>query len=111
MKLGDMTRGIKDGALGLSLKAFLNDRFSDYGEATECKVDTRNCRVSLTAMMRGEREPVTAVIEHYELQEQNGERYIVLHELSSSRQWLTALLTRLFDGKRYKLTSAISRLL
>lgn len=111
MVLGGMARGLKDGALGLSLKAFLNDRFSEYGEATDCKVDTRNSRVSLTAMMHGEREPVTAVIERYDLEEQDGERYIVLQRISTSRAWLTALLTRLFAGKRYKLPAAVSRLL
>ncbi len=110
MVFGDVTRGIKDGALGLSLKAFLNERFSEYGEATECKVNTREGRVSLTAMMRGERDAVTAILERYDLEEQSGEHYIVLRKISSSRPWLTSLLTRLFTGKRYKLPAAISRL-
>lgn len=111
MVFGNMTRGIKDGALSLSLKAFLNDRFSEYGEATECKVNTREGRASLTAMMRGEREAVTAVIERYDLEEEGGEHYIVLRKISSSRPWLTTLLTRLLAGKRYKLPAAVNRLL
>lgn len=111
MVLGNVTRGFKDGALSLSLKAFVNDRFSEYGEATECKVDTRAARVSLTATMRGEHEPVTAVVERYELVTENGQHYIVLHRFSSSRPWLTTLLTQLFGGKRYKLPAAITALL
>lgn len=97
--------------MGMSLKALINDRLRAYGEAIECKVDTRAGRISLTAVMRGEREPVTAVIERYELERVEGDHYIVLQQFSSSREWLATLMTQLFTGKRYKLPSAINRLL
>ena len=109
--LGKMARGVKDGALALSAKAYLNDRFREYGEVLDCRIDTKQSHLAITALLAGERDPITATLERYELQHQGSDTYIVLHEISSSRLWLGRLLTRLFSGKRYKLPSAVSKLL
>jgi hypothetical protein len=102
---------MKDSALAMSAKAYLNDRFSEYGEVLDCAIDTRAARLSITALLTGEREPITATVERYALDTEGDERYIVLHDFSSSRQWIGSLLTRLFSGKRYKIPSAVSKLL
>ncbi len=109
--LRKMARGVKDGALALSAKAFLNDRFREYGEVIECSIDTSATRLSITAMLTGEREPITVAVEHYTIEPEGTERYIVLHKLSSSRAWIGALLSRLFSGKRYKIPAAVTKLL
>lgn len=111
MGLSDIARRIKDDALALSFKALFNDRFGDFGHATKCQVDTRRSRISLTAVLHGEQEPVTAILERYELVTVDGDRYIVLHRLSSSRLWIDKLLTQTLANKRYKLPAAINRLL
>ena len=109
--LGKMARGVKDSALALSAKAYLNDRFREYGEVLDCRIDTKENNLGITALLSGERDPITATVERYELQQEGHETYIVLHEIGSSRAWLSKLLTRLFSGKRYKLPSAVSKLL
>ena len=109
--LGKMARGVKDSALAMSAKAYLNDRFREYGEVLDCVIDTKECRLSITALLTGEREPLTATVERYELETEGKELYIVLHEFSSSRQWVGNLLTRLFSSKRYKIPAAVSKLL
>lgn len=111
MSLKDIARRIKDQTLARSFKALFNDRFGELGQATECQVDTGRSRISLTALLHGEREPVTAVLERYELEFIDGERYIVLRQLSSSKLWVDKLLTQTFANKRYKLPTAINRLL
>lgn len=109
--LKGMARGMKDGALAMSLKAFVNDRFREYGEVTECTVNTAEARLTVHAMLKGERDPASATIERYEIETENGEHYIRLLRFTSSRAWLTLLLNKLFGGKRYKLPASISRLL
>lgn len=111
MGLANIARRMKDHTLALSFKTLFNERFGEFARATECQVDTRISRISLTALMHGEQEPVTAVLEHYELETIGGERYIVLRRFSSSRQWIDKLLARLFTDRRYKLPIAIDRLL
>jgi len=109
--LRSLARGVKDGALAMALKAYVNDRLSAYGEVTDCTVDTNTNRLTVKAMLKGERESVTATIERYELEKEGEDHYIVLKQFSSSRAWLTLLLTKLFSGKRYKLPAAVSTLL
>ncbi|MDB5987826.1 MAG: hypothetical protein JWR16_2879 [Nevskia sp.] len=109
--LGTLARGVKDGALGLSFKAYLNDKFKEYGDVTDVAVDTQANRLTLKAMLRGEKDQVSATIERYDIEKSGSDYFIVLRQFSSSRAWLTLLLSQLFAGKRYKLPSAVSKLL
>jgi hypothetical protein len=106
-----IARGMKDGALGVALKAYVNDKLSAYGEVIDCDLDTKNSKVTIKAMLKGERESVTATIDRYELEREGADRYIILRSFSSSRPWLTLLLKQLFTNKRYKLPGAVSSLL
>ena len=106
-----MLAGLKDGALALGLKTYLNEKFRDYGEIIDCEVDTSACSISLHAMLRGEREPVTAKVARYEIKRDSEGAYIVLHELASSREWLSRLLNALFANKRYAVPGAVGALL
>ncbi len=109
--LGTLARGMKDGALGLTFRAYLNDKFKEYGEVTDVVVDTQGNRLMIEAMLRGETDRVTATIERYDIEKTGDGIFIVLRQFSSSRAWLTLLLTQLFSGKRYKLPSAVRKLL
>ena len=109
--LRSLARGVKDGALAIALKAYVNDKLGAYGEIIDCSVDTDLNRLTVKAILKGERDSVTATIERYELQRDGEDHYIVLKQFSSSRAWLTLLLTQLFSGKRYKLPGAVSKLL
>lgn len=107
----NLARGMKDGALAMSLKAFANDRCRAYGEVLDCTVDTRNGKLKLHALLKGEKEPVTATIERYELESEGTDRYIVLKSFSSSREWLTTLLNQFVANKRFKLPDNVGRFL
>lgn len=109
--LGKLAKGMKDGALGIALKAFLNDRLHQYGEVLDCVVDTGKGRISVRAMLKGEKEPINAAVERYELEREGEALYATLRTFSSSRPWLTLLLGKIFTGKRYKLPSAVGSLL
>jgi len=109
--LKSMARGVKDGAIALSLKALMNDKLRDYGEVVDCSINTGDSRLTVRAMLKGERDPVTATVERYEIESEGEERYIKLHTFSTSRAWLTLLLNKLLAGKRYKIPAAVSKLL
>lgn len=106
-----MLTSIKDGALALGFKTYLNEKFKEYGEVLDCEVDTGISRITLHALLRGESEPVTAAVARYEIKRDSEGSYIVLHELSSSREWLSRLLNSLFANKRYAMPAAIAALL
>lgn len=102
---------LKDGAMAIALKAFLNEKFKEYGEVLDCDIDTVTGCISLHAQLHGESGPVTATVQQYEVKRDSEGAYIVLHKFSSSRAWLTTLLNSLFGNKRYAIPSALSVLL
>ena len=110
MVLG-MMRDMKDNALALALKQYINEKFSDLGEVLDCSLDTHAGELELKLRLPGETTPVLLNLAHYEIQKENGVSYIVLHDFSSSREWLGRLLARIFAGKRYKIPAAVSALL
>lgn len=97
--------------MAIALKAFLNDKFEEYGEVLDCDIDTVTGRISLHALLHGESGPVTASVEQYEVKRDHEGPYIVLHKFNSSRAWLTTLLNALFSNKRYAIPSALGVLL
>ena len=109
--LKGLARGMKDGALAVSLKAYVNDRLRDYGEIVECSIDTQLSRLTVKAMLKGERDPVTATVERYEIETEGEQRYIKLKQFSSSRTWLTLMLNKLLADKRYKIPTAVGKML
>lgn len=106
-----MANSMKDGAIAVGLRAYLNERFGDYGEILDCELDSASSRFTLHARLKGERDTVSATIERYELQREGEQVYIVLRSFSSSREWLTMLLQKLLGGKRYALPGAVGKLL
>ena len=109
--LGKLAKGMKDSALGLALKMYLNERLSEYGEVLECTVETGASRVSVRALLKGEKEPLNVAVEHYELEHEGDQLFATLRGFSSSRPWIALLLGKLLTGKRYKLPSAVHGLL
>lgn len=108
--LGKLAKTMKDGALGIALKAYVNDRLGDYGEVLDCNVDTGKSRIGVRVLLKGDKEPINAAVEKYELSTEGETLYATLRTFSSSRPWLTLLLTKLFTDKRYKLPSAVRNL-
>ena len=106
-----MLKGLKDGALSIGLRKLVNEKFGEYGEVQDCDIDTGKNRLVLRALLRGESAPITAIIDRYEIERSGDDVYIVLHKLSASREWLTQLLRRIGEGKRYKIPPAVAALL
>ncbi|MGB0955501.1 MAG: hypothetical protein ACPGZP_05810 [Panacagrimonas sp.] len=106
-----LTSGMKDGALSLAAKSFINDRLSDYGRLTECHINTHKSQITVTAMLKGEKAPIKAVIEKYDLECDGDVCYVTVRTISTDRPWITLMLTKLIGGKRYKLPAAVGNLL
>jgi hypothetical protein len=109
--LGKMAKSVKDGAIALGLRAYVNEKFGEYGEVIDCQVDTAASSLTVHARLKGERDTVSATLERYELQREGEQLFIVLRNFSSSREWLTLLLNKLLSGKRYPLPSKVGALL
>jgi len=109
--LKGIARGVKDSAIGMSLRAYVNDRLSEYGEIIDVNIDTAANRVTARALLKGERDAVTITVERYEIESEGEARYIKLKSFTASRAWLTQILNKLLADKRYKIPGAVSKLL
>lgn len=109
--LKNLARGMKDGAIGIALKSFLNERLSGFGEVLDARIDTRGQRVTLRLMLDGETEAIDVAVERYALEVVDGQRFITLEAISCSRPWIATALQKYLQGKRYKLPQAVANFL
>ncbi|MES0873352.1 hypothetical protein [Sinimarinibacterium thermocellulolyticum] len=109
--LGRIGKAMKDGALGVAIKTWANERYGDYGEIREVEVDTQAARIVIKVMMRGEREVIAVTIDRYALIEDGGKLYLRIDKLTTSREWITRLLNRLLDGRRFALPASVGKIL
>jgi hypothetical protein len=110
MVIGRIGTAMKDGAIGVAIKAWANDRYGDYGEIRAVDVDTRAARIVAKVQMRGEREIIAVTIDRYELIEDNGKLFLKIIKLTTTREWITRLLNRLLDGRRFELPASVGRI-
>lgn len=111
MVIGKIGKAMKDGAIAVAIKTWVNDRYGDYGEIRDVVVDTASARIEAHMMMRGEREAITIKIDRYELIKDDGKAFLTIHKLSTTREWITLLLNKLLDGRRFELPGAVARFL
>lgn len=109
--LGKMAKSLKDGALAVGLKAYVNDKLREYGEVLDCQIDTARGKLTFRALLRGDREPVEASVDRYDIEREGEDVYIAVRSFSTSREWITLLLNKLLIGKRFKIPAKVASLL
>jgi hypothetical protein len=111
LMLGRLGKSMREGAMAVAMRAYINDRYKEYGEVLDCQVDTKENRLSFRVLLRGEKEPASIAIDRYELERDGDDTYLKLRSFSTSREWITLLLNQLLAGKRFKISSTVSALL
>lgn len=111
MVIGKFGKAMKNSAISMGLKAFLNDRFGKYGEVLDLSLDTEQSKIVAHAMLRGEKEPLTINIDRYKLLQEDGKTFLTIEEVSTTREWITTLLNRVLDGRRVELPSGVRHFL
>jgi len=66
---------------------------------TELSIDTKNKRVRVRLELLGEREPIDIDILRYSMKEKGDTTYVVIEEVSSSREWLTSAMREFVVGQ------------
>ena len=82
-----------------------------YGRVTALKLDSDSGELDVTLELNGETEPVRVHIQQYELIEESGRMYLLIHRIFTSRPWLTALAENLAVGRKLELPSEVSKTL
>ena len=94
-----MTMGPKDRLLeALALPLLNRTLLAPYGTARELHLDTNHRRAEIVLDLNGENEPLRILVGRYELLRRNGGTFVALHDIVTSREWLTALAQHSIAG-------------
>ena len=85
--------------MAFTTRVAINTKLRSIGEMTELSIDTKNKRVRGRLELLGEREPIDIDILRYSMKEKGNTTYIVIEEVSSSREWLTNALREFVVGQ------------
>ena len=66
---------------------------------TELSIDTKNKRIRIRLELLGETEPIDVDVSRYSLKEIDEKTYIIIEEVTSSRQWLAVALREFLVGQ------------
>jgi hypothetical protein len=106
---GRMIRKIKDQALAWTATQYLRSRIENYGQILGLSIDSSIREVRGEILLRGETEPLYAVLSGYEVTEDGEKLCLTFASLETSRDWLNQLLKDLLPGNVIKLPSQASR--
>jgi hypothetical protein len=82
-----------------------------YGKATSLTIDSALHSVQVEVELKGETSPVKIEVTAYEFFKEEESYFVVVKEIGTSREWLTALAQDHLRGRRFELGSQIGRLL
>jgi len=98
-RLRDVLHRSKDATLAFAARVAANAKLRSIGEMTELSIDTKTKRVRVRLELLGEREPIDVEILRYSLKEKGETTYIIIEEVTSSREWLTVALREFIVGQ------------
>jgi len=100
----------KDRLVETMAPGVLNSGFlQPYGRITDFKLNSESRELDVTVELNGEAEPLRVHIEEYELVEETGKLFLIIHRIVTSRTWLTALARDLAVGRKLELPENIAK--
>lgn len=101
---------MKDWLIQKTVPGLLNEGIlKPYGELTAFKLDTRQRSAEGELMLKGEREPIRIRIGSYELLSDGPKTYVVIHNFSATREWITRLAQDFVVAKRFELPDSMGK--
>ncbi|HXK59190.1 MAG TPA: hypothetical protein PLP42_04780 [Acidobacteriota bacterium] len=104
-----MIRKLKDQALAWTVSRFVTTKLEKYGEVLGLDVDSAERIIRGKFRLRGESEPLYAVLSGYEVSEDGDHLWLTYSSLETSREWLNQLLKDLLPNNSIRLPAQASR--
>jgi hypothetical protein len=74
-----------------------------YGKVTTLRLSSKERSAYVELELHGEKEPVQIQVNEYELIREGERVFVILNRASTSREWLTALLSNFCLNRRFEL--------
>lgn len=95
--------GLKDKLVSAGIEKAFNFYLEDIGEISDFAIDSAYKTMDFSISLKGEPEPVRLLIREYELTKEREKQYIIIHDLSASRQWINILFDKFLKGKKIEI--------
>src|SRR5690606_20178654 len=100
----------KDAGASIAIEHLLAKQLEPYGELKELRLNSRERKVHLEVLLKGELHSLGVDVLDYELQSAADQDYIVLKRVVDSREWVTELLRNFVVGRRHPIPHQHSRM-
>ncbi len=95
----------KDLMTSRAARAYINNVIGRYGEVDDLSIDSARRRIDFVCRLNGEISPIGVTIEKYEVEEEDGKKFIAVRDSSSTRPWLQAVMRDHLHGRRFEVPS------
>ncbi len=101
------------GTVCLPVRLYLNQFIiKEYGKMLKLEIDPRNQTMNLEVLLKGEAESLHVSVGRYACIAANGDSRLMLHDVTTSREWMNALLQGLYpDGVSVPMDETIASLM
>jgi hypothetical protein len=81
------------------LQDFVYKKFGDYGEVTDLHINLKQKTMDLVFLLRGEEQVIKVQLSDFTIKNINGQDFLQIGRVQTSREWLTLIGKDLLDGK------------
>jgi hypothetical protein len=110
-RLTDSLKGGKDKALSLAIKKAINYKLKEIGEMLSLKLDSKEKPLDMEVMLEGEKEPLKVHIGNYTIDLEDGNYYLNIKDIATSRVWINTLIGQYFSQNRFEIPEECAKML
>jgi hypothetical protein len=92
----------------MALPMLNNSLLQPYGKATSLKLNSADKSAAVVLDLKGENHPVEIQLTRYELQREGERVFLIVHSVTTSREWLTTLAREHLLNKKLELPPQVA---
>ena len=77
----------------------INKRIEEFGKMIKLEIDNKNKRAFTSIVLKGEDAPIELRVNNYEFQRHGDSAEVTIHQVSSDKPWVEAVLNNFVVGK------------
>lgn len=87
----------------------INGLIEDWGEVLKFDIDSTERTLHTEVLLKGEEKPISVSINGYSIEESDGSIFVVVENISTSREWLSVLLNKYSVNKEFRVPDKYKR--
>lgn len=103
---------LKDRGISFGVRKIANHYLSDIGgEVLNFNLDSKNKKIFLDVMLKGELESLKVEIINYKITQRDDKSFIEFDEIHTSREWINTIISLYLKEKSFEVPNEYAKLL